>query len=294
MLVHEEFGLGPISFAEIFNSDEVQAIKGSLSESSPHLAKRLESLPPAAFRRVCNTPIGIEIEVEGAGGLNEWWENGYWHHVTDTSLRNEGVEFVTRVGYRAGKLLESIPKFCKWALRNNIAISDRTSIHVHLNMGNIGMDKLNNLVILYAMFEDVLFDASGSSYRKHNIFCVPWSKADLPTSNGLRHMVGNCHKYAALNLLPLTDRGTVEFRHMQTIFDSDAILNWIILLCLLRYYACRTDSAVLRKRIINLKGMEQYREFVQEIFFGFSDCVSNTPDTLNGLISDSKQYFFKD
>jgi hypothetical protein len=106
--------------------------------------------------------------------------------------------------------------------------SERTSIHVHVNCLPLTSQEVRNIVLVYAIFEEVFFKLVHPK-RRHNIHCVPLTETFLPNNykHSLLSLVARWHKYTALNLLPLKRYGTIEFRHMHGHDDPELLSEWL-------------------------------------------------------------------
>lgn len=216
--------------------------------------------------------IGIEVEIENvkyafsadsprAPRTNyfEWKDNGiilpelgkHWFIVKDNSLR-QGSEFIFN-GPKKGKgiieALNSLDQFFTVYKQNGKGpeVSDRCSIHCHLDVRDLTEYQLNNLLMVYVLFERVLFAYVDPSRLKNN-YCRPITDSSFkhiltsikenssPDRFGsvLDVIKSSCDKYSALNLLPLRSFGTVEFRHHQgTTSMNEEVLDWVnIILCI--------------------------------------------------------------
>ena len=148
----------------------------------------------------------------------------------DGSLRNNGIEFITKpVTFE-----ESLKLFDD--LHNGLKLGEnpytaRTSTHVHINMSNMDMAQCKHLLLLYALLEPVFF-AAVKPERQHNIHCVPLNYTLLPSiyKAPFQDIVKQWSKYSALNLMPLRTQGTVEFRHLQGTGDKAVYQHWLTLL----------------------------------------------------------------
>jgi hypothetical protein len=182
---------------------------------------KLNKFTPKQF--VC----GCEFEIESI--LN--WENlgGFVSVEEDHSLRNNGKEFKTPpVGFELA--LETFR-----ILHDNIKLgpnpfSERTSIHVHVNVRDLSLKDVRNLILTYALLEPLFFEFAGET-RKGSIFCVPLSYTYLPSL--YKHPITMLldkwknNKYTAFNLLPITSFGTVEFRHLYGTGDEQVFTTWL-------------------------------------------------------------------
>lgn len=162
MTIREYYELPPIIFGPLIDSFQDYNIKNK------RILGLLKGLPSAVAKSILNTGCGIEVEVENAGPK----ELAGWNIVEDHSLRNRGMEYVTKIGKRVHNIFPMLEQLFKYARENNWAISDRTSIHVHINVQNLTLDQLNSLIILYTIFERPLFQYAADE-RRSNVFCVP-------------------------------------------------------------------------------------------------------------------------
>ena len=181
------------------------------------------------YQGVSNQIMGLECEVESVRCIRDLGLQPGWTMTDDGSLRNEGKEFLSGPrplpdlvsGFKRlhAVLLphEQYPKF-----------SDRTSIHVHANCQNLTADQVENVIKMYALYEEFFFTMC-SPDRRHNIHCVPLTETYLPAvyRTGLMGMLDRWHKYTALNIKRLTDLGTIEFRHMEGHDDPEKLTNWL-------------------------------------------------------------------
>ncbi len=256
------------------------------------LQSDLDLLPAGIAQGVLQIPCGIEVECEGVEeGLTEP-NPEYWQGKEDDSLRGNGYEFITWQGMRISH--------CGYALENLMAVanergwkvSDRTSIHVHLNALNLTMDQLNGLIILYTVCEQALFNYA-AAHRAHNIFCVPFESHLFGRNyESMEQLIHESHKYSSLNLKSVYTHGTVEFRHMETAYEVEPVWNWVMLLGLLHRYATITPLAQIRDQVCKLKIMSEYDTFLKRIFHGYAKFLRYNPIDLDSAVSDSKLLFF--
>lgn len=170
--------------------------------------------------------VGTEYEVEY---VNNHGDLGKQFHIeTDGSLRNNGFEYTTiPLSYE-----DSLDAFQKLftILEYNSAKghSERTSTHVHINVGNLKLSQVKQFILLYAALEPLFFNYVAPN-RKDNIFCVPLSYTTVSKgySEDIQSLVEMWHKYTAFNILPLKNYGTVEFRHLQGTNDFHLYEGWL-------------------------------------------------------------------
>jgi len=216
---------------------------------------------------------GVELEIEG---LNEDRQShlvaGLQYH-EDGSLRNNGGEFVT-IPMNYSNLEEVLRHFFNVNKFTEANYSERTSVHVHANCLDMTLNQISLVVMLYQVLEKVLFNFIKDE-RDKNIFCVPLSESVL-TSRSLsdpEELVRMAHprrwrKYTALNLIPLSSLGTLEFRHMAGTNNVDRILTWAnIIGCLFRFAKQNNYEDVL-KTIRGLNTTSAYGTFMMNVFPG--------------------------
>lgn len=193
--------------------------------------------------------VGVEVEVENCRRpmpLPNWEFKG------DGSLRGGGVEYVTRGGLSGKALEEAILLLTKTAVEQGWSDGEpRAAIHVHLDVTDLGdkHDKqLSNLIAAYLLFEHAFFNMAGN-WRRWCGFCdaAEDSRGDSFYWSTLLYGVRNADmmteaafsmsKYQALNMRPLAEFGTIEFRHLPTTFDDDRIFQWINCILMLKQFA---------------------------------------------------------
>jgi Putative amidoligase enzyme len=187
-----------------------------------------------------NHPIfGIECEIEGV-------QDGQYFTGFDTtkdgSLRHNGYEFIScpmpmETVLTAFRNLHSSLLLIPLDEGN---FSRRTSTHVHMNCRSLTAEQVKTMVMLYALFEEVFFLMVDKN-RRGNIHCVPLTETFLPSkySHSI-HSLRDCwHKYTALNILPLSKQGTIEFRHLQGTNSVELLEEWLTCLGNL-WYLCQT------------------------------------------------------
>lgn len=212
--------------------------------------------------------VGLELEIENfVNRPTEYF--GFMYH-EDNSLRNNGVEWVTTPTKL--KFLEPLlQSFFDTAKVSDNNYSERCSVHVHVNCQDMTLEQISNVVLLYQVFERMLFDFVGND-RDKNIFCVPWSQANTciniynVISNWDYRQLRNWQKYTALNLLPLMQKGTVEYRHLHGTHDVSKIMTWVNLLCCIHSYAKRANAEELRNTIMELNTSSAYEQLLNGVF----------------------------
>lgn len=231
---------------------------------------RTEELPNTArFRR----DRGIELPSL----------KGFWKVTKDGSLR-KGTEFIFSAPHKGANIteaLKALQDFVDVYRYNNkpIQISDRCSVHVHLDVRDLDNKELLNFILIYTLVERVMFLTIDESRVKNN-YCKPLTNSsfkyilgDLMKKEGhdeydsidkfVRAVRENCNKYSALNILPIATYGSIEFRHHQGTVNILEIKKWINVLLSLKLAAANNIDTYLS--IYKDKG---YKEALKVIFKG--------------------------
>lgn len=194
--------------------------------------------------------IGIEFELEDWNG--SYPESG-WETHSDASLRN-GIEFVFNGG-KYGRYAESaLAHFERAANAAEFSVSERTSTHIHLDMGDgatIG-DARKMFLITY-LIEPAMFRMADEN-RKWCSYCQPLTDmtqarisgiltADstggfVSTATGGRHQ----EKYYAFNMKSLARHGTIEFRYFPGYQNMTEVDKWINLVMEIKKAAQAVES----------------------------------------------------
>lgn len=212
-----------------------------------------------------STYLGIEVEVENVYEYKG--SSPYWRMKDDGSLRNNGREFVTPP-IRAWRVEQALTVLLS-DLNQDVEFTERTSIHVHMNIRTLTVAQLEALILTYLLFEKSLFNFV-EKRRYNSVFCVPI--CETPMGNNLSQLILNKNpvfgwqKYTALNTLPIIDFGTIEFRHLEGTNDIEKIITWINLILSLKKFALRNDPEYIWHRIETLNTTSEYRMFGEEVF----------------------------
>lgn len=242
---------------EVFGLNVVKPSMGTNVVRHPGIAESV-----ANIKIPSEELIGIEVEVENITFDTRNILNT-WQVTEDGSLRNSGVEFITRPipAFVAPAALQYL---LKTFLNNDCSFSQRTSVHVHLNAQDMDMTQVSYITALYMVFEPFLYNFVGRG-RRRNIYCVPLADTRLPRhqyENGLR----GWSKYTGLNLLPLGDHGTLEFRHMHGTTDVHKLCTWIDIITRLKAYVMKTSPEVLKAYFMALCRGTDIQKLAVEVF----------------------------
>jgi hypothetical protein len=258
-----------------------------------------------------DTFIGIEMEVErvfrekGVLSIND---NFYlWDNIADGSLRNNGREFVSiplkgdNVSF-ALKELNTILTTDKQCIGHEY--TDRTSVHVHVNVRDIDVNHFKNLLLTYLVVEPLLYAFVGGD-RAKNIFCVPITESHL--TDRLSYIMSeenpksvldhtrHWYKYTGLNLLPVRKYGTVEFRHMVGTNSEEFLHKWLNLILSIKSYSGLVPFEKNKERILSLNTNSEYFNYLRDVFgydvdLGEFQNIENTLEKTSIFIKDVFAY----
>lgn len=225
------------------------------------------------------THVGIEIECElittGTNAVPFGWQVK-----TDDSLRDNGVEFVT-FPIRDTNISYALYALEKWAHEKNPQhrFSERTSVHIHMNMRRLNVEQLWSFMLIYLVVEKLMYVYAGAG-RHNNIFCVPIKDSSLwqelavihtmienqEYEDALETLINEWRKYTGLNTLPLSTLGTVEFRQMPGTFDVPRLIKWINIIQSMKRATYRYRSSEIITMIEDMNSISTYAHFLQDIF----------------------------
>lgn len=275
----------PIS--EVFGVKEPAIISPEVAEKFLKHHPQLTSTRPFALQNP-KTLVGIEVEVENVMAIDPNIGLMFWTMKEDGSLRNNGREFVTP-GVIPASLAEPALKLLFNGLNQDIDFSNRASIHVHVDARQLTLQQMVSLLLTYLTVENLLFKFVGNS-RRSNIFCTPISETGIiehisaNPKKFIHSIQGTWMKYTALNLLPITSFGSVEFRHMPGTNNVNKLLAWIDIITRLKQFVYRFQYDEIVKTIMALNSNSRYRQYVELVFGDMIDYL----DTSN-LLTDMEK-----
>lgn len=182
---------------------------------------------------------GVEVELEGFSLSKSQLKKKLDPRVEvkkENSLRNNGWEFVFEQPMLGNDIIESLRSIESVCSTQPICLSERCSVHVHIDVRGWDTTKLHLLGLLYFLFETPIFNYAGPD-RKNLAYCVPYNEAEysleflsnLQSSND--HVVHGAlkglTKYSALNMEAALMYGSVEFRQHRGTTKANDIIAWI-------------------------------------------------------------------
>lgn len=265
---------------------------------------RIKELYPSVHKINNHTLVGIEVEVEN---IQNKIECPYiWSYKEDGSLRNDGIEYVSRP-IEAQYIPSALAYLREKLHENNIPdYTSRTSIHVHINVQDMSFKQIQVFTILYLCFESLLYAYAGKE-RNKSIFCVPLSHAGYvgnlraffsysdSFSTNFINIFRQWHKYTGFNLNPIHTFGTIEFRHLSGTEDVEYISKWVVLILALKEAALIYKMEDLFKVIAELNTNSEYYIFASNIFkeaLQYLPNMNNLQTIMEKDISHIKECFF--
>lgn len=243
---------------------------------------------------------GLELECEGR---NVDWDGGDEKLLRDWAPHNDGslrahhgscCEWVFNGPVKYEKCVDRVDALFDYFKKRQakLVCSNRTSFHVHFNMGDKNAYQLINLFILFTILEDILDSYCGDD-RKGNLFCLSSRHAE----EQVRWVQDACFKhfsfgnfaenqrYCSLNMAAVNKFGTVEFRAMRGLDNKQDVLNWVSIIKEFCEYACYTVKNPVN--LIEEISMKTPKGFLRQVFSpaNYALLTQNLSDDLiNGSI----------
>lgn len=199
--------------------------------------KKQLSLPVGTMmkRRATAGEIGIEVECEAENALRKSNIPVPWGYHKDGSLRgNDNAEYVLEHPI----MFKEVPKVIKdlWDMFKTdgtvLSESNRTSVHVHLNVQKFHLNRLAAFSGMYFCVESILTEWCGD-HRVGNLFCLRAKDAphivtqlkDFIRQKGVGLSDGM--HYAGFNIQAMAKFGSIEIRSLRGVIDPNQILSWV-------------------------------------------------------------------
>lgn len=195
--------------------------------------------------------VGIEIEVEG-NKFPKYEEDGSrkhrlipkrWDYRKDGSLRGvDNAEYVTNGPVKFSDVPDVVDSL--WDMFDEygsvLDVSNRTSVHVHLNAQEFYLNRLCAFVALYMSVEEILTEWCGQ-HRVGNMFCLSTRDAPAVVQNIKRFLTNKWRgrgvspfpdylHYSGLNLQALCKYGSIEVRTMRGALEPSEVTRWVSVL----------------------------------------------------------------
>ncbi|MBW1801305.1 MAG: amidoligase family protein [Deltaproteobacteria bacterium] len=205
--------------------------------------------------------VGIEIEVEGE---NLPAHVVGWNKVGDGSLRGESCEYVIKKPCLRNKVKLYTNRIAKAYKDAGTIInqSDRTSVHIHINIQDMSLTEVYSFIALFLILETPLVKFCGDD-RENNLFCLRSSDAEglltiLEKSASVKYL--DCLnttevRYSAINVSAIFKYGSLEFRSMRGTDDVKLIQKWVRILLKLKDAARNYESPLEIIEDFSMKGI---------------------------------------
>lgn len=211
--------------------------------------------------------VGIEIEVEGSNFPNL---NYYWRRDHDGSLRGDSAEYVLKSPVKR-KTVRKALMYLKKNLSKGSVVSEtnRTGVHVHINMLRQTNVQVFNMIVLYIIFEDLLVEWCGQD-RVGNHFCLRVKDAKnllrilrrCAEQGSLASGFSDRVRYAALNINAMPRYGSLEFRALRGTVNPVTIETWVRLLLKIKDYSSKFETPFAILEEFSKQGVEQFTDDV--------------------------------
>lgn len=176
--------------------------------------------------------VGIELELEGVNNIRA----DLWNCTEDGSLRN-GCEMVCSRPYNGQQLFRAIHNLSTSVAASQAEGTWRCSTHVHVDMRDADVNIVKKTILAYSFYEKMLFKCSGF-HRYRSNFCPAFGVVQaqvMNASTAFNHrggrfyaqLVSTWDKYTSLNLLPLREFGSIEFRISEPKWKRSQLLNLV-------------------------------------------------------------------
>lgn len=226
--------------------------------------------------------IGLELEVEG-NNLPQAFDLGHlagkttramWTTHADGSLRGESCEYVFNTPCSSAELADLVNGLFDVykAKKTKLALSNRCSTHVHINMGGAKINELTSVLALWMTFEEPLIAWHGEE-RINNHFCLTSSQTNQVANawrnylEGLGRPAQDGLKYSSLNVLTLWRFGSFEFRVGRGADSPEYVITWASFLDKFCDYARKTfhNPQLIGSGISEQSGAELFRSILRDI-----------------------------
>lgn len=192
--------------------------------------------------------VEVEMEIKGNHYTNTIGTKAQWKYERDGSLdAANGAEYVLKAPSTYTDTMVAVNDLYDFIdeHKEDVTISVRPGIHVHINVCDLPVVQLFNLICCNYLMEGIMSSWCGDT-RRDNMFCLMSSQAEVlrftvreaAVRKNLRLFATDEIRYSALNLKALTDYGSIEFRGLNFSTDRDRIVFWIGLIRAMRI-VCR-------------------------------------------------------
>lgn len=239
------------------------------------------------YERIYET-LTRNLEINTAGFVNLQMKK-YWDLHRDDSLRNNGIEFVSKAVY--GKdlttSLDTLKAYIDYLYSRygrKPYVSKRCGLHIHVDVRDLSKEELSCFLCLYALYEKLIFAVFGKG-RENNNYCLPLyqsitffkviktildEKQDTTVKKIFDAAFRTENRYSAVNLHSIVKYGSIEFRHSSSTLDINYITDWINVLLSLKKFSLDKNPIQLLEFITQIEfsilSRQIFPEHVFEVF----------------------------
>lgn len=171
--------------------------------------------------------VGLELETEGKCP-DELPSADYWEYHSEGSLRGRHTEFVLSRPMRDPEVSSALSELST-LIRRGVQLSERTSLHVHVDVTDLNRQQIYSVCLAYILFERPLYEISGG--RNYSKYCIPvymshfLQRAVATLATG-ENIVTTDYRYGGLNLNSISKFNSLEFRMHAGSLDTRDISSW--------------------------------------------------------------------
>lgn len=236
--------------------------------------------------------VGLEIECEG-NKLEKEHLPLVWEYHKDGSLRGkDNAEYVLKKPIKFAQVPSAVKDL--WLMfdksKTVLDLSNRTSVHVHLNVQKFHMNRLCSFLSMYFALEEILTAWCGD-HRVGNLFCLRAKDAHSIITSVKRYIqndggfdLSDGFHYAGLNAAALQKFGSIEIRTLRGPTEPEPILDWVSILE--RIYTISNDFPDPRVIVQDFSGHDPM-EFMDMILGAYATKVREEVDMTTEQIRDS-------
>lgn len=243
--------------------------------------------------------VGIEIEVEGKRIPKEGLPSIWGYHI-DNSLRGgDNGEYVLKKPIpflSVETVLDNLWKVFEKE-KTEIDDSNRTSVHIHVNVQNFFLNRLTVLLSLYFVFEELFTEWCGE-HRVGNLFCMrvkdaPGIIRQLRTfiQTDMQSGLSEHLRYAGINACSLTKFGSLEFRSLRGTPEKEIILQWVrVIERLYRISADYSDPREICYMFSSSGPLQYFDDILGEEGYRLKNAVGWTNERLRNSMYEGIRY----
>lgn len=192
-------------------------------------------------RKATKGDVGIEVELEASNTMpkSEDVIPPQWVYHQDGSLRGyDNAEYVLAKPLpfdEVDKAIDDLWDVLK-AKKVKLTPSNRTSVHVHLNVQDFFLNRLATFAGMYFCVEEILTEWCGE-YRVGNLFCLRAKDAPAIITqlrrfirSDMQTQIRDNFHYAGFNANALHKFGSIEIRTLRGVMDPETIKMWVAIL----------------------------------------------------------------